>query len=348
MGYAKRAIAAAPRTPKPTPKPVLRSASRAAARHRVTVSRSRYDPAFALLQTSIDEALACLGMQHPVDTRVHTARKALKKARAALRLLRPGLPPAVYARENIALRDAARYLSPLRDAKSLAAAVDLLGAPRDRAGLKAATLASLRQTLEQQLGVAWRRFTRGVAQRRCTDFVQSCRERMRVQEPQQADAAVLLGGLRSIYRKARSALAQATAKRTPAALHEWRKQTKYLHTAAATLQKAGAGNLRKLVERTDDIAAWLGDDHDLAVLREEIVRIGMQDEAVFARIEKQRMKLQGRALACGAQTLRMEPKQFAARLTAPRAWRAGGAKTSRHKRPPTAKPVPRGSRTVMF
>lgn len=304
------------------------------------MSRSRSDPAFALLQASTDEALACLRTRRPVDARVHTARKALKKARAALRLLRPALAPAIYERENIALRDAARYLSPLRDAKSLVAALDLLGASRHGGGPLAVTVAGLRQTLEKQLADAWRRFARGAAQRKCVDLVRSCRKRMRLERPQHTDAAALLDGLRLTYRQARNAFAQASAKRTPAMLHEWRKQTKYLHTAAAALHKAGTGQLSGLVKRTGDIAAWLGDDHDLAVLRAEVVRFGMSDKAVLARIEKQRTKLQGRALACGARMFRTEPKRFAARLVAPPDWRARGAKPSRRKRKRGATPAP--------
>jgi len=48
-----------------------------------------------------------------------------------------------------------------------------------------------------------------------------------------------LAGLRRIYRNARRSLARASAERTPEALHEWRKQTKYLHTAAGALSDAG-------------------------------------------------------------------------------------------------------------
>ena len=55
---------------------------------------------------------------HPGDARIHRARKSMKAARAALRLLRPLLPPLLFQRQNRLLRDAARELGCARDAQS--------------------------------------------------------------------------------------------------------------------------------------------------------------------------------------------------------------------------------------
>jgi len=54
------------------------------------------------------------------DEAVHDARKALKRARSGLRLLRP-LDEAAYRRENTRLRNAGRRLSGVRDDKVLLA-----------------------------------------------------------------------------------------------------------------------------------------------------------------------------------------------------------------------------------
>jgi hypothetical protein len=129
---------------------------------------------------------------------------------------------------------------------------------------------------------------------------------------------MLLDGLRKIYSRARKSLALASSERTPAALHEWRKRTKYLQTAAKALRGAGAPHLRKLVERTDDIAAWLGDDHDLATLRLEIERFAMPEldaDAILGCIDDRRAKLQLDALTCGARAFRKKPGRFVARLS---------------------------------
>src|SRR4051794_27034011 len=89
------------------------------------------DPGDALRRTAterLDHALGALDGVAPDerDAAVHTARKDVKKARALLRLHRSGLGRGRYRRENAALRDAARELSALRDARVLIDTVDAL------------------------------------------------------------------------------------------------------------------------------------------------------------------------------------------------------------------------------
>ncbi len=101
---------------------------------------SRQDnDALPTLSTVLDEllhhiatALAALRAHKASDERIHQARKQLKRARANLRLLRDAIGKRAYARENAALRDAARPLSGVRDAMVLIQTLDrLIGALRN-------------------------------------------------------------------------------------------------------------------------------------------------------------------------------------------------------------------------
>jgi CHAD domain-containing protein len=272
-----------------------------------------------LLRANLGRALDCLAETGKIDARVHAARKALKRARAALRLMRPTLASAVYERENRALRDAARCLSPLRDARSLVVAARLVGRSRAKTAAGAATVSALRQILEQRLDVARSVFAEPAARRRCAQLVKGCRLRMLRGPPPRADATKLLAGLRRIYRNARRSFARASAERTPEALHEWRKQTKYLHAAAGALSDAGVEPLKRVVQRCADIAARLGDDHDLIEVRHEIERsfpAKPGTEAVLSRVDDRRLRLQRDALDRGAMTFRKKPGQFVAALSA--------------------------------
>ena len=79
---------------------------------------------------SIDSAIECLSGPGGIsDQAAHAVRKSLKRARAALRLLRPGLGTTFYRRENALLRDVSRRVSPLRDAN---AQIDSFTFLRDR------------------------------------------------------------------------------------------------------------------------------------------------------------------------------------------------------------------------
>jgi hypothetical protein len=67
------------------------------------------------------------------DEDVHEARKRFKKVRALFKLVRRGLGPAVYRRENATFRDTGRPLTEVRDAKVLVDTLDRL-ARRGRGG----------------------------------------------------------------------------------------------------------------------------------------------------------------------------------------------------------------------
>jgi CHAD domain-containing protein len=279
------------------------------------------NPATHELYASIVVALARLGEPRPSEKSVHEARKALKKARAALRLLRPGLEPAAYRAENALLRDAGRSLAPLRDTTALR---DVLDALRERkAGdRRVAVLARLATGLQ----VEEKRFATEPAAREAA--LASCLRLLkqslaRAERPDFADIGgkPLAKGMRRIYRKAREALAGARASRTPEALHEWRKQTKYLHAAAGALSDAGVQPLKRLVQWCADIARWLGDDHDLSALRDEIGRSFPQEpgtDTILARLEGRRWKLQRQALGRGAFAFRKKPAKFIADLSVSR------------------------------
>src|SRR5262249_2675480 len=91
-----------------------------------------------LLRKELGKALEALQGADPLpDEAVHAARKALKRARALLRLLRDALGSRVYRRENARLRDAARPLTAVRDARILVDVFDQLAGQLPTAQSKA-------------------------------------------------------------------------------------------------------------------------------------------------------------------------------------------------------------------
>src|SRR5262245_40743957 len=85
----------------------------------------------------------------PSDGAVHYARKQLKRARAGLRLLRDAVARTSYSRENADLRDAARPLSVVRDARVVLDTLEGLRARRNAAKRKAG-LPGLRRALRAE------------------------------------------------------------------------------------------------------------------------------------------------------------------------------------------------------
>jgi CHAD domain-containing protein len=267
------------------------------------------NPATRELRAAIVEALERLEQAPLSDHSVHEARKALKKARAALRLLRDGLDDAAYRAENAALRDAGRQLAPLRDSKSALAALDAL---RERYPGKTRALGLGR--LKRSLGGGPER----ALAKQPVHLLRRCLERTETPDFARIGAGPLDRGLRRIYRKGRKAFAEAQSGGTTEALHEWRKQVKYLLNALEALYGPKRG---KPAKRAGKLASRLGDDHDLAVLTQRTSapkgpHQGLH-QGLRPLIERRRAKLQKRSFALGAKLYRRKPGRFVERLPAP-------------------------------
>jgi CHAD domain-containing protein len=178
------------------------------------------------LLNNIDAAMQQLHRSKMTDAAVHDARKALKKARAALRLLQGGIARTTYRAENILLRDAGRYLSAVRDAKSLLGALNSL---RDQQPnqMPHSGVAPLQKAFRTSLTDARRQLARGRHLARCIRLLEDARSRA-ARLKFAAGSKSVQSGLHRVYRKGRKALAEAKNNPTPDALHEWRKQVKYL------------------------------------------------------------------------------------------------------------------------
>jgi CHAD domain-containing protein len=111
-------------------------------------------------------------------------------------------------------------------------------------------------------------------------------------------------------------------------LHEWRKQAKYLRHALEILSPIAPKEIDALARHAHRLADGLGEDHDLAVLRERAARETRIDaatrEAILARIDRRRRTLQRRALTLGSVVYR-EPSRMLERRLARRwnEWRSG-------------------------
>jgi CHAD domain-containing protein len=280
-------------------------------------------PADKLLRSSACEALERLQAPQPIsDEAIHDARKALKKARADLRLLRDGMSKTVYQVENSRLRDAGRFLSPLRDARSLMEAFDSL---HDRyiEELQAVELGPLQKILQGNLAKVRRHLHsqgKSTDLENCIRLLEGSVELAKQEDFSSINSSTVGPGLRRIYRKGRKAYAEAKTVPTTEALHEWRKQVKYLLNAIDGLHSSkknqGRGKVEEVLKRADRLADYLGDDHELAMLVQETARgayasiEGDVIKRLDALIESRRKKLQKRAFRLGKKLYDDKPKQF--------------------------------------
>jgi CHAD domain-containing protein len=242
---------------------------------------------------------------------VHSARKDIKKARALLRLARPGLPTASYRSENDALRDIARSLTAAREADVLTETLELV-ATRLVGRVPELELDALRDRVAE-IAASSRPSSASAAGAMPDQTVGALAEaaaRARALELDRCDTATLVAGSVRAYARGRQALAVANDHTTADHLHEWRKRAKDLWYHQRLLRDAWPELFKAQADAADQLTKLLGDDHDLAQLAEHLP----DEPAVLEAVAELRAELQAGAFKLGRHLYAEKPKAFGRRL----------------------------------
>jgi CYTH domain-containing protein len=253
---------------------------------------------------------------------IHGARKDLKKARAALRLIRDELGEKTFMRENRALRDAARTLSASRDAEAKLETLDALvdgdgDVPPGATALWREALAADRDRIvgDESAGTA---------------AAVAAIEAVAARAPEwkiRADGWRLLApGLDTAYREGREAFAGLGDAPDFEAVHELRKRGKDLWYQVRLLRGAWQPVLEPTAAEIHDFTDLLGNHHDLAVLAVDLAGRAEVDavhrETLRTLIEARQASVLAEAVTRGEHVYAEKPKAFGRRLRAYwRAWR---------------------------
>ncbi len=150
---------------------------------------------------------------------VHEARKCLKRIRALLQLIRPGIGDKAYNRENKRFRDIARALASSRDATVLLATATALKQSAEPA--ERLTLEQLHARLSAKLiiGIAQQASQLARVQRELEEATHAW-NKLRLKPDSHAP---LFDGLRQTYKRCRNAWRLAAQDPRDVTFHEWRK-----------------------------------------------------------------------------------------------------------------------------
>lgn len=202
-------------------------------------------------------------------TEIHEARKCMKRLRALLRLGREGLGEDIFKAENARFRDIAATLAPARDDHVLLQTIVRLESEASNAVrpalvmLKAAVVdgRTPRSTdAEQSIASAMADLDR--AQRRM--------KRLRIAPD--AFATLVLGLMKS-YRRALKAFDAAYATGSDESFHEWRKGVQAHWRHMQLLSRLWPDLIEARVAAARELSQILGDDHDLAILRQALAAL---------------------------------------------------------------------------
>ena len=269
----------------------------------------------------LDRALEYLGSQDGERGKhIHEARKATKRLRALVRLVRRDLGDEVYALENQCYRAAGQRLSGLRDATVLVETLDRLveslgeDVPKSRFARVRVWLVERRDRVYSQADSNNRAVQEVIA-----ELVQA-RERLEHWNLQRPDWGGIRVGVQRIYARGRRDFAGAYALPSDEAFHDWRKQVKYLWYHIQILENVWPLVMQSLTEELDQLGELLGQDHDLAVLRTTVMaefpRAGATATlmALERRIGEVRSRKQGQARLLGERIYVERPREFSRRL----------------------------------
>jgi len=254
------------------------------------------------------------------DEIVHDVRKRLKRLRALVRLMRYELGKTRYHQANECLRDIGRKLSDTRDAQVYVETLDHI---KEHFGEAIApdAFAEVQQVLNLQYQQASARLNQhSEVFHEVATTLNQFRHMLGDWSLSSLDWRELRRGLEQTYRWGREAQKRAIHHPQPEHWHEWRKRVKDLWHQLQILEPIWPSLMKEMAGEAKALADDLGNDHDLAVLRQflttqaETLENTNEVTALLALVEIRQAQLRGSAQGLGQRLYAEKPKIFSDRL----------------------------------
>jgi CHAD domain-containing protein len=250
------------------------------------------------------------------DTPVHQTRKHLKKARAALRLVKKEIGRGLFRRQDHCLRNVGRLISEIRDAEVRLQTVQQLQSISRRQKRRSY------QKIEQTLLLEMESFIAAFAewQTQAAPILERVRGEIENWPVDHFDYKEMCRCVQATYKRGRNALADA--KRTPTAecFHIFRTETKQLGYQLRILRPVNPVVLKNLTDELKSLGGLLGRAHDLSFLGQRLRDESTQTEwhregqELLAIIEASESDLQRGAADLAERFYAERPRNFGARV----------------------------------
>lgn len=266
-----------------------------------------------VIRKQIENAIcASKAKQNGKDSPVHETRKHLKKARAALRLVRGEVKRKVWKRVDRCLAQVGEMISEVRDAEVRLETV------RQLRGFLRGKKRSFQET-EELLAFELDSFLAAFSEwpQEAEARLSETLEQMREWPWGEVGCKRVRRNVQRSYKRGRKVLDAAIEKMTTKNLHAFRKCAKELWYQVQILQPLAPAIFEELGDELKTIGECLGQLHDLAFVRERLwsFRGGKQgDRILSALIAVRTDELRGTAVALGERFYAERPRQFARRI----------------------------------
>jgi CHAD domain-containing protein len=243
---------------------------------------------------------------------VHEARKAFKRVRAILLLLRKDLGGDVYRRENSCFRVAGRQLAAMRDAWVKIETLQAL-AERYEHEINFESIVKVESELRINCDHAREKLLQdNRAFDNISKAVNLARSRVDSWPIAHIDDQSVFDGLERLYKKGRRLGEKAKSNQTGDNFHGWRKRVEYLWYLLSAMSPNDSHAMNSLAERYHVLSDYLGDDHDLIVLQEFLLaKTPINLSSQFIQImKKRRHELRTAAIEEGEKLYAAPPENF--------------------------------------
>lgn len=274
-------------------------------------------------------------------TEVHEARKCIKRIRALLRLGREGLGGAVFRAENARFRSIAAMLAPARDSHVLAETLSALDA--DASAGQREALARFKTALAAATPASKPAEGQGGVNADALVALDRALRRFRRLDLKPDNFSVLAAGMTRSYRRGVIAFEAAYATESDEAFHDWRKAVQAHWRHMQLISRAWPALIEARVVAARALSQILGDDHDLALVRQRLESLpgGTLDAGdtreITRMIADRQRDLRARARPRGHMIFAERPKAHGRWITA--LWKAAVARERIEAEAPAEPPV---------
>jgi CHAD domain-containing protein len=217
-----------------------------------------------IAREQLAEACGRLEPGGDVHVDVHEARKALKRLRALLRLVRPAIGERDFKREDRRYRDIGRSLSGARDIAAMLECLTLLEAHIGRMGHNSVGGVLRSRFTERRADVA--ASLNGHGGKLALRALAKARKRLDSLRPEGKGFRAVRGGLACSYGEGRSLARTVWDGGDAEELHELRKRVQQHWRHMQLLTQAWPEVMQARVRAARELSEILGHDHDLAML----------------------------------------------------------------------------------
>jgi CHAD domain-containing protein len=202
------------------------------------------------------------------DEAIHDARVSIKKLRALLRLAQSKRMNHVFAKELKCYRDAGRLFSEMRDAAVMVEALDKL-VEHYAEQLTPKAFAELRKPFVRTLNRQYFHKNKALAEMART--LKSARRRVAKWSLDDDGFCAVRQGLKHSYKKGLVGMGRVQTEPCVETYHKWRKRVKELWYQVRLLKSTWPATVKQLADELEQLADYLSDDHDLAILRQRVL-----------------------------------------------------------------------------